>query len=279
MNVNGLKIAILLLDGRYGSTRSDGPETGDILAEVQWLWLEKELSNPGDVDLMILSSGTQVISTALELHSDGWLTVPKARRRLLRLMLDCPRPLLIISGDVHFAELNMLQCSNKARGKSRTLYDVTSSGLTHTIDNTQDVIGHFPGLWIFYDLPLYVVGHVNHFKAAGTRQRNYGRIILDKNGTIEFGVKHQDGQSAFKFVRDLDDLRTQEHISHDMLQTVEVIGGGWTCSPLRELPSAWLRRVLNSLPFVIFFGTIIWFFIVMIKLTELVWRLSNRFLI
>jgi hypothetical protein len=54
----------------------------------------------------VLVSSVQLLPTHRELLSEGWPRFPAARRRLLRLLLDARvRAPVVVSGDVHFAEL------------------------------------------------------------------------------------------------------------------------------------------------------------------------------
>lgn len=140
---NNIVIHIIMLDTRYFRDTliadiCDGKKCylpnyeGDILGEEQWEWLEKELKN-SNADVNILCSSIQVI--AEEHRFEKWSNFPNARKRLLDLLAIYNEvPTIIISGDRHIAEVSALQL----QGEENILYDITSSGLTHTWNTTWD---------------------------------------------------------------------------------------------------------------------------------------------
>lgn len=100
-------------------------ETGDILGEEQWRWLENELTGKS-VGLFIINSSIQVI--AEDHRFEKWANFPLARQRLLNLIASSQKNVLIISGDRHISEFSKLEQTEPAY----PLVDFTSSGLTHT---------------------------------------------------------------------------------------------------------------------------------------------------
>lgn len=129
-------VKIILLDTRYfrdtldpdlGSTARYLPNLeGDILGEEQWQWFENTLRN-SKADFHILGSGIQVIAD--EQGYEKWANFPKSRARMFNLLAEInPKPLIIISGDRHIAEVSKIEIP----GLSYPLYDFTASGLTHT---------------------------------------------------------------------------------------------------------------------------------------------------
>jgi len=133
---NDKLLKIILLDTRYfrdtldpdmGSTNRYLPnEQGDILGEEQWQWFENVLRN-SKADFHIVGSGIQVI--AEEQGYEKWSNFPKSRDRMFELLSTInPKPLLIISGDRHIAEISKIDIT----GLDYPLYDFTASGLTHT---------------------------------------------------------------------------------------------------------------------------------------------------
>lgn len=143
LNKNNLSIKIINLDTRwfrdtvykeyyFDSTanrkryRYMVNPTGDILGEAQWQWLERELKT-SSANLNIINSSIQVISD--EHNFEKWANFPAARKRLFELLKKYPdKKVLIISGDRHIAEISKMDIP----GLPYSLYDVTSSGLTHT---------------------------------------------------------------------------------------------------------------------------------------------------
>ena len=134
---DGKKVKIILLDTRYfkdeliknpkpNGARYLPNKTGDILGFKQWEWLEKELSN-SDAQIHLLCSSIQVLSS--EHDYEKWADFPAARNKLLKLLGKTnPSNLYILSGDRHMAEIS----NSQIEGLDNPLYEITSSGLTHT---------------------------------------------------------------------------------------------------------------------------------------------------
>ena len=133
-------VKVILLDTRYfrDSLQWNNPgtrekesivnQTGDILGDKQWKWLEMQLSEEG-VDLFILASGIQVIP---EQHRwEKWANFPQARTRLFNLIASTAKtPLVLLSGDRHLSEVSKLELS----GYPYPLYEITSSSLNSPSD-------------------------------------------------------------------------------------------------------------------------------------------------
>ncbi|EKU23021.1 alkaline phosphatase D [Nannochloropsis gaditana CCMP526] len=108
---------------------------GDMLGTEQWSWLEAQLAG-SEASFHVLVSTVQVLS--VNPIAEGWGHYPAAQSRLLALLRKHrPRGLVILSGDVHFAELLVTQPPSEGmreeekEGKKEAL-EVTSSGMTHT---------------------------------------------------------------------------------------------------------------------------------------------------
>ncbi len=99
---------------------------GDLLGEAQWAWLEAEIKQ-SKAALIILNSSIQVVA---EDHDfEKWSNFPQARKRLFTLLQKHPdKRVLVISGDRHIGEISKIDVP----GLPYPLYDITSSGLTHT---------------------------------------------------------------------------------------------------------------------------------------------------
>ncbi|MBI1305742.1 MAG: alkaline phosphatase family protein [Bacteroidetes bacterium] len=110
-----------LRDGKNSGMRYLPSDSGSMLNEAQWIWLEKELKDT-TVDFFIIASSIQVISA--EHGYEKWENFPHERSRLLKLLSG--KDAIILSGDRHIAEMSMLPYGEKQ------LFDITSSGLTHT---------------------------------------------------------------------------------------------------------------------------------------------------
>lgn len=126
-------VKIILLDARYFRDilqridRVYQPNLdGTILGEAQWEWLEKELSD-GKARVTLIGSGIQMLPT--EHAYEKWANFPKERERLLDLLASTQvKNPVLLSGDRHIAEIMKLEDSRFPDG----LYEITSSGLTHT---------------------------------------------------------------------------------------------------------------------------------------------------
>ena len=96
---------------------------GDILGENQWKWFENELAEYArNASSVIVVSSIQMFTSNPIVES--WSHFPKSQQRFLNLIRDYkPRGLVVLSGDVHYAEI--------IAGPSDIL-EVTSSGMTHT---------------------------------------------------------------------------------------------------------------------------------------------------
>lgn len=132
----GKRIKILLLDGRYfrdeltsnpsGDPRYFPNETGDILGESQWEWLEKELTN-SEAQIHLIACGIQFIPE--EQIYEKWANFPAARQRFFDLLeKTAPAHTVLISGDRHISELSKMDLE----GLDYPLYELTASGMTHT---------------------------------------------------------------------------------------------------------------------------------------------------
>jgi len=137
-------IHVIMLDGRYFRdtlTRSDNPDrrydpnpygVGTLLGEIQWTWLNNELTNSKAV-LNLIISGIQVLS--VEHGFESWGNFPHERDRLLKLIKDSKaRNVLILSGDRHIAEISEMD----VKGLPYPLFDITSSGLTHSYEGADE---------------------------------------------------------------------------------------------------------------------------------------------
>ena len=136
------KVRVILLDTRYFRDSLTPDEThqkryvpnptGTILGSAQWAWLEKELAKK-DAAVTILATSNQVVAD--DHGHEKWGNFPNERKKLLQLLGKTkPKNLIILSGDRHMAEIS--KCS--VPGLPYALYDITSSGLTHTRTMTNE---------------------------------------------------------------------------------------------------------------------------------------------
>lgn len=180
----GKQVKVILLDLRYfrdttirstipGHRYDPNPE-GDIMGEAQWAWFEKELKE-SKADVHIIGSSIQLIAD--DHYWEKWGNFPKSRQRMLDLLARVkPRNVFVLSGDRHIAEISTLDIP----GWDKPLYDVTSSGLTHTWN-------------IKGDMPP----NEKNTRRVGKLiiQKNYGLILIDwsgKNPVVTFEIRGHD---------------------------------------------------------------------------------------
>lgn len=145
-----LKYTVILLDSR-SSKDPTGTSHGDFLGERQWKWLEQELERASGVaNMILLGSAIQVIPNG-KLLEETWSEFPEQREKLLSLVTKASlrTNIVILSGDIHSAEISQTNCyatlKPKSNGESiiqvipRRLIELTSSGLSHTFIHRMDV--------------------------------------------------------------------------------------------------------------------------------------------
>ncbi len=94
-----------------------------LLGEAQWTWLEEQLLE--DVDIRIIGSSIQLLADFTGWET--WANFPQERQRFFGLLEAYQRePVVIISGDVHWADYSEIRAS----GMAWPLIELTSSGIT-----------------------------------------------------------------------------------------------------------------------------------------------------
>ena len=107
--------------GKVGKYTANFDSTATLLGKKQLSWLENELKK--DADVRLICSSIQVIPN--QKGMDEWGNYPLERTQLLEMISNCSGYPIILSGNVHFAEISKLKVGN------RHIYELTSSGLTH----------------------------------------------------------------------------------------------------------------------------------------------------
>lgn len=134
-NFNNILIRVILLDTRYfkdpvvkGPNGYIPDEKADLLGADQWKWLEDELIK--EEDILIIGNGTQILPE--DHRFEKWANYPTSRTRFLDLLeKDKTENIILLSGDRHIGEISKVDLSNKS------IYEVTSSGLTHSYDSIE----------------------------------------------------------------------------------------------------------------------------------------------
>jgi len=127
--IEGLDVKLILLDVRYFRDTLGTPD-GTILGEEQWKWFEEELESGADINL--IAGGIQFLHK--EHKYEKWFNFPSEYNRLLNLLsrTNVSNPILI-SGDRHIGEIASLDLTN-----GNVVYDITSSGLTHSYEKSTE---------------------------------------------------------------------------------------------------------------------------------------------
>jgi hypothetical protein len=158
-------VAVFVLDVRTNKTPWSKliPERyslyphGDFLGEDQWKWFEEAIGRS--------KAAVNIIVTGVQVHApwfydgnlvENWSAFPRAQHRLYQAILqpNVKAPLLV-TGDIHLAQLSRKDCQQKTYNsensasvetKIRTLYEITTSGMTHSWGSTDTSICGRPTL-------------------------------------------------------------------------------------------------------------------------------------
>jgi len=203
-------LGVIFLDVRY---HKDPWQTtdGTMLGEEQWAWLEATLASFSEarVSLTILASSIQVLPDYRWIP-ECWAKFPDERQKLMELTWQAAIPIVMLSGDVHFGEMNQATCDtqnqdgsdgNPQEGTQRAV-EITSSGMTHTfslgsVDAGQPVLEFLKGgvMWLYMTLmPFrFQVPSVWPDRARYTDQLNFGELDIDwKAGTVSARLRGLD---------------------------------------------------------------------------------------
>ena len=166
------KILLIGLDTRYFRSPLEGEKrnyqsTSDIsktiLGKEQWEWLERTFQE--EADIIILASSIQILATN---HGfEKWSNFPHEKERLLSLIRQFQKPVVLVSGDRHKAGIY----------KQENLYELTSSSLNKPLPRW------LVAVWDETD-PL-LLGKMHY-------DMNYGLINID-SGSISIDLKDEKG--------------------------------------------------------------------------------------
>ncbi|KAK7300390.1 hypothetical protein RJT34_11234 [Clitoria ternatea] len=217
----GQDVKIILLDTRYH--RDPVGSDGTILGDSQWIWLEKELKDPPTA-VTIIGSSIQVISnlsaTTHPLFSmESWGRFPKERDRLFKLIDDSKRGgVFFISGDVHFGEITRYDCAS-----DYPLYDITSSGVTQSIEEVVPAFLHSFVRFVVWSVPstLRVKSQNCRHRSCIYGQPNFGTIEIDWDShpvTLQFKVRDKNGVTAAGINASLTELQPTNSETRDRVK-------------------------------------------------------------
>jgi len=129
-NNDTFKVKIVMLDTRYFKDPKHTAH-GDFLGEAQWKWFEEQMQDHS-AHLIIVGSSIQALPTQ-KIVEESWSDFPESRSRLLDVIGSSPcSNVVLLSGDVHMAEVSQATCLSGGTGRQRRLWEFTSSGLSHT---------------------------------------------------------------------------------------------------------------------------------------------------
>lgn len=142
-------VQIIMLDTRYyrspliESPGNEGKamnyvaqETGTILGENQWQWLEEQLKRPADLRFIV----TSIQLIANDPPYEKWGNFPKERQRFFDLLKKTrTKNAILLSGDRHIASVSKIDLEDYG-----PLYEITSSSINRA-NNFNDADRHYIG--------------------------------------------------------------------------------------------------------------------------------------
>lgn len=163
------KVMVILLDLRFNKDPYNvGLTKGGFLGREQIEWLDSLLKK-SSADAHVIVSTLQVMpekKTLIHDISEYWARFPVARQQLLKILkkhkLKAP---ILVSGDVHYAELSEANC-----GLGKRMVEVTSSGITHSWGG----ITFLRKLFEFY---MWVIPQP--YQVIKSWDRNFGELEFD----------------------------------------------------------------------------------------------------
>jgi alkaline phosphatase D len=159
--------------GVRGPYLPDPESDSSMLGDEQWKWLEEQLKVPAEVRLIV--SSVQAIA---DHHGfEKWGNLPRERQRLLKLIRDNAKGVIVLSGDRHTADISKLP-PNSEDGPPYPLFDLTASALNQGGSSREE--------------NRYRVGTADPFG-----QPNFGWITIDweqKDPAISLEIRDADGQ-------------------------------------------------------------------------------------
>jgi alkaline phosphatase D len=223
---------------------------GDFLGEAQWEWLEKELYE-SKASFNVIVSGIQVLPEDRFFGGENWHRFPQQRLRLLHLILKSnAKGVVLLSGDVHFAEINQIQCDGGTSRRS-IITEVTNSGMTHSWDHNPSSNSKWPSIpvLIFHVanrlLPMEFRRKIDHFYS----KLHFGELAFYWNEApfpvMTVKIIGMDNKAHLEY-----NISSISYIDGMMNTSTSNI----TCRPIREMPKplAYIRHGLyNSISWVL----------------------------
>ncbi|GAB9463132.1 hypothetical protein Gpo141_00000605 [Globisporangium polare] len=228
-------VKFILVDNRYNRDSYD-TVGGDLLGAAQWKWLENELMG-STAAFHVIVSGIQVLPNDRFDLAESWSRFPNQRERLLQLILASKaKGVILLSGDVHFSEINQVVCSNG----ENVITEITSSGMTHSWMEF-----HFPPIKVFPALLFTFANILLPWEFRPQHDALYGYLNW---GKIDFDWDSKPFPVATVQVRGQDDeVKLQYEFASKALVSETPGEDAAACQPTR-LMEPW-RRIFWQLSF------------------------------
>jgi len=198
----GKRVTLILLDVRYFKDA----EQGGLLGEEQWIWFEKTLQRHSDSNLYLIGSGIQVLAPDRP-SGEKWGAYPRDKARLINTLrtANLAGVSVLLSGDVHFAELSCID-----EGLNHPLLELTSSGLSHSWGEAGEFafiprFSYISRALLFFLPARYQLNSIDYqrniTKVHGANYYNllnYGAIKIDWDARkVDLAIHDQVGAVAF----------------------------------------------------------------------------------
>lgn len=251
-------VKFILVDNRYNRDNY-GTENGNLLGEVQWEWLENELKS-STAAFNVIVSGVQVLPGDRYPVAECWGRFPHERERLLKLILSSnAKGVILLSGDVHFSEINQVVCSNG----TNTITEVTSSGMTHSWMEF-----HVPSMKYLMALIFTYANLVLPWEFRPTQDDFYGYLNW---GSIDFDWSHKPYPIAVVRTRGEDDqVRLQYTFESTAFKSSSSEQDAIECKAPRQIAN-W-KRLMWEFVFVAMVG--IFLFCIPVNAFVLLWLMG-----
>lgn len=184
-------LKVILIDIRW--FRDEIDQTADDLGEEQWKWIEEEMK--GNEKVKILASGLQVNTFDRKGPAEKWHEATRVR---LWEMVEKYHGVVLLSGDVHYAEMMKVGCVK------RWIYEVTSSGMSHTVKGTFNWIG-----WSVLNL----FQGFNFNIGPKIIEKNFGSIEIDwKTRVVTLNIRDSFGKSVNSHSFNIEELYQEKEV-------------------------------------------------------------------
>ena len=188
---------------------------GDVLGDDQWAWLERELEKERAAQFVVVVTSIQFATSNPAFES--WAHFPRARRRLLRVLHRTNATgVVLLSGDVHHADLAAPPRKPGGAPYCGDVVELTSSGLTHSLATSRLTS------WLFPPLVSLFAAHRPEADAYYARP-NFGTLTFDwhAEGGPTMTVAARDEHNAEVLAADVRSCRFKRAAEEDAPRDAE----------------------------------------------------------